>query len=73
MAFKYRLILVVVGLLIVLTGLYPLLSNFALMQNFQGLPEAGTKFYQAIIIFLGVIAIGYGLQGPAKRPMVHQK
>ena len=66
MAFKYRMILVVVGLLVVLMGLYPLLSSFAFMQGIKGLPAAGTTMYQVIIMLLGVISIGYGLQGQAK-------
>jgi len=69
MALKYRVILVIVGLLIALMGLYPLLSSFAFMQSIQGLPVAGTMTYQIIVILLGVISIGYGLQGSAKRQM----
>ena len=72
MALKYRIILVIVGLLIVLAGAYPLLSGFAFMQGMAGLPAAGSTMYQAIIILLGVISMGYGLQGQAKKRMVQQ-
>lgn len=70
MALKYRIILVIVGLLTVLMGLYPLLSGFDFMQGIQGLPVAGTMPYQIVVILLGIISIGYGLQGSAKRQMV---
>jgi hypothetical protein len=73
MTLKYRVILVIVGLLVVLSGAYPLLSSFTFMQGIQGLPVAGTVAYQVMIILLGVISIGYGLQGPAKRQSVHPK
>ncbi|MBU2523314.1 MAG: hypothetical protein KKE23_03425 [Nanoarchaeota archaeon] len=73
MAFKYRFILVIVGLLIVLTGAYPLIANLSFVQGINGLPVAGTTIYQSIIILLGIISIGYGLQGQAKKQAVHQK
>ena len=67
MALKYRIILVLVGLLIFLMGLYPMLSNFSFMQNIKGLPAAGTTIYQIIILLLGIISMGYGLQGSARK------
>ena len=68
MALKYRIVLVIVGLLIVLMGIYPLLSGFSFMQGTK-LPAAGTSAYQGLIIILGILAIGYGFQKPNKGKM----
>lgn len=73
MALKYRVILVIVGLIVVLMGAYPLLSGFAFIQGIKGLPVAGTTMYQVILILLGVISMGYGLQGQAKKKMVREQ
>ncbi len=73
MALKYRIVLVIVGLLIVLMGLYPMLSGFSFMQSMKGLPVPGNAIYQAGIILLGVIAIGYGFQGTGQKKMAHMR
>lgn len=66
---KYRMNLVVIGILVALMGAYPLLSNVAFMQDISKLLPAGSTAYQALLILIGIIAIGYGIKSQKARQL----
>ncbi len=55
-----RIMMIFIGVLVVLGGLLPLLKNY-LTGTLAFLPTEGVG-YQAFIIFIGLVAIVYGVK-----------
>lgn len=63
-----KLMLTLVGLLTILGGLLPFLSNAKLLPSFlQGVPTSG-PIYQGLIVAIGVVAFVYGIRARERSP-----
>jgi|GEM_PF-5651780 len=61
-----RVILFLIGICVLLLGILPLIANLipAAATWIEGLPPAGSVIYQALLVLLGIIAIGYSFKRP---------
>lgn len=66
---KPRAVLFFIGVILAILGVVPLLAAIIppAQSLAEGLPPAGSAFYQGILIILAVVALSYAIRGEGKK------